>query len=273
MHPTDESLIKAGRTFYGVCMAALGIQQLFYASFRSVFLPPWPAAFPGLAVCAYLASASLIVAGMFIVVEKKARAVALVLGGMLLVLFGFCHVPYMIFVNPYSSHLGVWTDPLKALALAGGAFVVAGSFPEAKANTGDGPLLIRLLETLIPVGGVFFSLTMIAFGIDHFLYTEFAAKLVPAWIPGHTFWTYFAGVALIGAGVAIITRIKLKVVGMLLGTMIFLWFVLLHIPRAIADPFIGKGNEVTSAFEALGFSGIAFVLAYSVGRREKVSRS
>src|SRR5258707_14193820 len=170
MHPTDESLIKAGRTFYGVCMAALGIQQLFYASFRSVFLPPWPAAFPGLAVCAYLASASLIVAGMFIVVEKKARAVALVLGGMLLVLFGFCHVPYMIFVNPYSSHLGVWTDPLKALALAGGAFVVAGSFPEAKANTGDESSLIRLLKTFIPFGAVFFSITMITFGIDHFLY-------------------------------------------------------------------------------------------------------
>ncbi len=272
MHPTDESLIKAGRTFYGVCMAALGIQQLF-----------------GLAVCAYLASATLIVAGVAIAVGKKARAVALVLGGILLVVFGFFHVPYMIFVNPYSSHLGVWTDPLKALALAGGAFVVAGSFPDAKPNTGDGSLLLRLLATLIPVGGVFFSLTMIAFGIDHFLYTEIAAKLVPAWIPGHTFWTYFAGVALIGAGVGIITRIKLKVVGMLLGTMIFLWFVFLHVPRAIADPFIGKGNEVTSAFEALGFSGIAFVLAcafealgfsgiafvlaYGVRRREKVSSS
>ena len=66
-------------------------------------------------------------------------------------------------------------------------------------------------------------------------------------------------------------KIKLKVVGMLLGTMIFLWFVFLHIPRAIADPFVGKGNEVTSAFEALGFSGIAFVLAYGVQRREKLS--
>jgi uncharacterized membrane protein YphA (DoxX/SURF4 family) len=272
MPTIDESLIKAGRSFYGVCMAALGIQQLFYASFRSVFLPPWPAGLAGLTLCAYLASAILIVAGIAIVVETKARAVALVLGGILLVLFGFCHVPYMIFVNPYSSHLGAWTDPFKELALAGGAFVVAGSFPEAKAN-GDRSLLLRLLETLIPVGGIFFSLTMIAFGIDHFLYTEIAAKLVPAWIPGHTFWTYFSGVALIGAGVGIITRIKLKVVGMLLGTMIFLWFVLLHIPRAIADPFVGKGNEVTSAFEALGFSGIAFVLAYGVRRREKVSSS
>ena len=41
----------------------------------------------------------------------------------------------MVFVNPYSSHLGVWTDPFKALALSGGAFVVAGSFAEAKTDT------------------------------------------------------------------------------------------------------------------------------------------
>jgi len=45
--------------------------------------------------------------------------------------------------------------------------------------------------------------------------------------------------------------------------MIFLWFILLHIPRAIADPYIEKGNEITSVFESLGFSGIAFLIAYT----------
>lgn len=40
--------------------------------------------------------------------------------------------------------------------------------------------------------------------------------------------------------------------------MLLLWFVILHIPRAIADPAIEKGNEITSVFQALAFSGIAF---------------
>jgi hypothetical protein len=164
----------------------------------------------------------------------------------------------------------VWSNAFKALALSGGAFVVAGSFPEEKTNTGDEPLLMRLLGRVVPLGRVFFSITMITFGIDHFLYVSNVATLVPAWIPGHVFWTYFAGVALIGSGTAIILRIRLKLIGILLGTMIFLWFVLLHIPRAIADPSGLKGNEVTSVFEALGFSGIAFVLAYGVRPREKV---
>jgi hypothetical protein len=34
----------------------------------------------------------------------------------------------------------------------------------------------------------------------------------------------------------------------------------LHIPRGIADPHSGDGNEWTSVFEALSFSGIAFLI-------------
>jgi hypothetical protein len=110
---------------------------------------------------------------------------------------------------------------------------------------------------------------MIAFGIDHFLYTDFVAKLVPGWIPWHVFWTYFGGVALIGSGVAIIFKIKLRVIALLQGTMLFLWFILLHVPDAITRPTFLKGNEVVSAADALGFSGTAFVIACTVRLRER----
>jgi hypothetical protein len=42
--------------------------------------------------------------------------------------------------------------------------------------------------------------------------------------------------------------------------MIFLWVLMLHIPRAIADPYTNVGNEWASVFEALAFSGMAFML-------------
>jgi len=41
----------------------------------------------------------------------------------------------------------------------------------------------------------------------------------------------------------------------------FLWVFLLHIPRAVADPRGSLGNEWTSVFEALAYSGVAFMLA------------
>jgi hypothetical protein len=255
-----ERIIKAGRLFYGIAMAAVGVQQFFYGSFCLMLFPSWPIDIPGVAIIAYIGSAALVGVGVAIVLEKRAREVSLVLGGVLLALFCFSYAPYEIIVDPYSKHLGSWTNALKELALSGGAFVVAGSFPEQESNHKES-FLINFLEKMIPFGSIFFSITMISFGIAHFLYVQFVSTLVPAWIPDHIFWTYFAAVALIGSGVAIILKIRLKAIGILLGTMIFLWFVFLHIPRAVADPFIQRGNEITSAFSALAFSGIAFVIS------------
>jgi hypothetical protein len=52
-----------------------------------------------------------------------------------------------------------------------------------------------------------------------------------------------------------------RLASLLVGVMIFLWVLMLHIPRAIADPYTNVGNEWASVFEALAFSGIAFMLA------------
>ncbi len=263
MSALDRKLIQAGRLFYGICMMTFGINQFVVADVRTVILPPWPTWRTNPGVWAYVAGVALIVAGLAIIFDKKGREVALVLGGIFLALIVFWHLPYMLFVFPHRLiHLGVWTDVGKELALSGGAFVVAGSFQNERASG-----LFKLLEKFIPLGPIFFSLTMIAFGIDHFLYTDFVATLVPGWIPGHVFWTYFSGAALIGSGIATIFKFKLRIVALLQGTMIFLWFLLLHVPGAIANPSVDKGNLVLSAGDALAFSGIAFILAALSGKR------
>ena len=50
--------------------------------------------------------------------------------------------------------------------------------------------------------------------------------------------------------------------------MIFTWFIILHIPRVIASPVAYIGSEVTSAFIALAYSGIAFAIAGAIKRRQ-----
>ena len=102
---------------------------------------------------------------------------------------------------------------------------------------------------------------LIIFGIDHFLYTSFVKTIVPAWIGAQLFWTYFAGVALILSGLAILINFKPRTVGLLLGTMLFIWLIVLHIPRAIAAPVTDNGNEWTSVFQCLAFSGMALLIA------------
>jgi uncharacterized membrane protein len=261
----EPILVRVGRKFYGICVTLTGIHQLFYSDINPVYIPESSSVWlPGNVFLVFFWSVLLIAGGGILAIAKNPRTTALVLGGIFLVLFLAVQVPHLLFLDPNGMILGAWTHALKELAFSGGAFCVAGSLPPADSTGGA----VRFLEKLIPLGRIFFSITMITFGIDHFLYPGFVATLVPAWIPAPVFWTYFAGVALVGAGVAIIAKTQLRLVGILLGTMIFLWFVFLHIPRGMADPFGGNGNEITSVIQSFGFSGIAFVLAYGVRRKE-----
>jgi uncharacterized membrane protein YphA (DoxX/SURF4 family) len=268
-----DILIKAARVSFGIMIAGLGVQQIFYKAFRPVILPPWHLSFPGFVLCVYLLSAILIAGGVAIVFDKKTREVSLVFGGIFLLLFLFCQIPYELIADPYYGHLGEWAAAQKELVFAGGGFVVAGSFHAMKENDEKESFLMDLLEKVIPFGSVFMCITMISFGIDHLLYTKGISVLVPAWIPDPMFWTYFAGIALIGSGVTIILRIKLKLSALLLGLMIFIWLLILHIPRAIADPYSLQGNEISSVLEAFGFSGIAYLIAYGYHKKVPSKKS
>jgi uncharacterized membrane protein YphA (DoxX/SURF4 family) len=236
----------------------MAILQIIYADFRPVFLPEWPAWLHS-PIWAYLFAAMLIFSSILIIIDKEARTASIFLGWLFLLLFLLGHVPYTLFVFPHSAwHVGVWVNPLKELALSGGAFVLAGNQP---ATNNSKKVFGSLSEKLIPLGRIFFAITMFEFGYSHFLYVDFVTTLVPSWIPGNLFWTYAAGIFLMGSGICIMFKIKLKLVALLTALMLFTWFVILHIPRAIADPLGGNSNEVTSVFQALAFSGIALGIA------------
>lgn len=262
LHPV---LIKTARIFYAIGMMGIGLQHFIYSDFRPVIIPAWPQ-WMHTPVLAYIAGAAIATASIFILFGKRTKTVSLMLGSLLLLCLVFIQCPYVLFVQTNSaSHLGLWTDPLKVLALAGGAFVIAGLSGDASIKN----VLLTVTEKLIPLGKIFFSITLISFGIDHFFYTDFVATIVPAWVPDHTFWTYFAGIALIGSGAAILLKIKRKRIALLTSIMLFLWLVLLHIPRAIAEPYVAKGNEITSVFEALAYSGIALGIALMPKKRKE----
>jgi uncharacterized membrane protein YphA (DoxX/SURF4 family) len=248
------NLNKLWRAFFGLSLIAIAVQQLIYGALKLVIMPPVPAGISGNIMVVWAISILLIVASIAIIFGIKTRAVAAYLGVILLLLLLAFHLPYGIKTNLH--FLGGWGDAFKIFAYSGGAFIVASSIP-ATLNNGANDLI----EKITPIGRFFFAITMIVFGTEHFIYAPFVETLVPAWVPGHVFWTYFAGVALMAAGAGIILNVQLRLAANLLGIMIFLWLVMLHIPRAIADPHSGNGNEWTSVFEALGFSGVAFLLA------------
>lgn len=249
-----EKLNKLGQVFFGISIIGFVIQQFIDSGFRPFILPQWPAWIPGGVVWVYLVSLALLFAGAAIIFNWKARTVSLWTGVGFLFLFVAFHVPYRLNNNP--DILGAWTIDFKIFGYSGGAFVTAASF-----RKGNQSVLTRAFEKLIPCGPIFFSIMLIIFGTDHFLYVDGVKTLIPNWIPGKEFWTYFTGVALIASGVSIITKIGIRQACLLLSIMLILWFLLLHIPRAVNNPYDrNKGNELTSVFQVLGFTGIVFLI-------------
>ncbi len=114
------------------------------------------------------------------------------------------------------------------------------------------------------MGRFLIAISLVVFAVQHFMYARFVATLVPAWIPARLFWAYFTGIAFVAAAVSIASKKMLRIAAMLLGTMFFLWVVLLHIPRVAGA--VRNGDEVTSLFVAVAMCGLSFALAGAYGR-------
>jgi uncharacterized membrane protein len=78
-------------------------------------------------------------------------------------------------------------------ALVAGLFLVRARFAAA---SGAGRVLV--------LGPVFEAVALAIFAAEHFLAARGLSAIVPRWIPGALFWTYFVGAALLAASISFI---------------------------------------------------------------------
>ena len=236
------NLSKIGRIFYGIAIAAIGLLTIYYRRLPYMMIPqkhPWLNDHP---IVIYISGALLLLTGIAILIDKKRNQASLLLATALLSVFLFYFIPYQLTVSPNAKHFGDWENAAKELSLAAGALILAG-------------------RRLVPLGIALFALTIISYSIDHFLYAKEAAGYVPAWVSHPVTWLYITGAALFCSGTAILLNWKRRLAATLLGTMIFIWVIILHIPNSLSAPLAVNEGEVTSAFLALAYCGIAFVIA------------
>jgi len=117
----------------------------------------------------------------------------------------------------------------------------------------------------VKLAPAFIVIPMAIFGVQHFIYLQFVSNFIPAWIPWHTFWACFTGVALVASAAGVLFRMCDRWAAALLGSMIFLWVILLHTSRIAAKP--GDFSEWRGIFQALAMSGCGFVLSAFLTRR------
>lgn len=87
---------------------------------------------------------------------------------------------------------------------------------------------------------ILFALPWIVFGIQHFMYADFVATLVPKFMPFKLFWAYFTGTAMIAAGVSLIAGKLSFWAALLLGAMLVGFILLIHVFVLAAGPLDAK---------------------------------
>lgn len=145
----------------------------------------------------------------------------------------------------------------------GGGAIIAIATAMARKH---GVLQAHGFGALIPFGPVLFAIPMAIFGMDHLVAAKAIATVVPSWIPGHLFWAYFVGVALIAAALSLATNIKSRLSSALLGIMIFLFVLLIHIPSCLMIPY--DKTRLTLVFRDLALSAGALTFAASETERD-----
>jgi len=78
-------------------------------------------------------------------------------------------------------------------ALAAGLWLVGGRLLAASG-----------VDKVLVLGPVFEAVALAIFAAEHFLMARELSGIVPKWLPGAMFWTYFVGVALLAAAISLI---------------------------------------------------------------------
>jgi len=223
-----------------------------YGAFVAGLVPAW---MPGRLFWAYFVGAAFFAAAAGILYQRLARPAATLLGVMFFLFVVLLHIPR---IAAHPSDGNEWTSGFVALAMCGGAWVLARNSPLAGRET-SAPFL--------KLGRYFFAVAFVAFGIQHFVYARFAAGLGPPWFLGRPLWAYLTGAVFIAAGITMLLGKMARLAATLLGTLISLFFLLLYVPRITAQ--LHNPGPWTSGFEVLALCGSAMVLANTLPRQNR----
>jgi hypothetical protein len=241
--PAVDILLRSGHILFSLAIIGLGVETFVCAGALEGTLIEsdrfghiWG---PLLAAC-----------GLGLLFKRTTRAAAMALGTVLFLYALIFEVPrYATNLRSISSRTGVF-EPLSIAALA---WLLPGwdAIPR---------WLARESRYLLAV-------SLIVFGVDHFLALAPIGTLLPPWIPWHIFWIAFFGAAFVAAGISIGLNIMLRWGAFCIGLMFAIWVFTLHLPRTLFGMYGGSGphapDEWSSLFIAIALWGGSWALARS----------
>lgn len=245
-------LTSFGQCLFAAAMIGLGILGLINDDFTLQW-QPLPAGFPGRSLLALIGGALMVAGGAGLLFERSAKISALALSIYLVIWVPFKLMPALDSPTDSARWLGVGED----LALALGAWVLYVPY-DRRFDLWAARLL--------------FGLCCLSFGVSHFVYADFTAGMIPAWIPERLWWAYLTGAGHCAAGVALLTLLLPRLAATLEAAMMSCFVLLLHLPSlwwSGEPPFWGPDfrTRITLFFVAMALAASAWNLAYALRDR------
>lgn len=220
----DRILVLAP-VFEAVALAIFGMEHLLAAHDLMGIVPKW---LPWPLFWVYFFGVGLLAAAVSFILWRCVRWSAPLLALFFLLVVATVDLPNL------SGHVHerlFWTLNLRELCFGGGAMVLAGSV---------WPREVPARVPVIQVGRGIVALTMIAYGIENFLFPRNVpgvplSKMTPDWIPAPMVIAYFIGVVLLVAGIALFFDRTVRIAAAGAGGILVLLVVFFYLPFAVAE--------------------------------------
>jgi uncharacterized membrane protein len=218
---------SAGHALFAAAMIWLGVMGFIKGDFVQVWqpVPKWVPAREALAyLCAFISLAS----GIGLLWQRTAAVAARVVFASLMLWLLVLRLPNLFFQTPVV--LVAWTFGSTAVMVAA-AWVLYVWF----AGDRDRQRLGRFAgDTGVRIARALYGLSLIPFGLAHFIYLGATTVLIPQWLPWHVAWAYVTGAAFVAAGLAVTVGVFARLAAALSTLQLGLFGLIVWVPRVLA---------------------------------------
>jgi uncharacterized membrane protein len=255
-------IIGFSHGLFAIAAASLAILSLCYGDFAPMgqSLPAWIA---GREIWVYGAALLVLGASAGLCFARTALPSALTIGAYLAI-WGLICAPAIV-SQPLS--IGTWYGFCEALTALVGAWILYSMLRWQSRGSGMPIASARAVRA----AQVLFGLTCVFYGWSHFVYAEYTAGMVPAWLPVRLGLAYFTGLGHLAAGIGIIVWVLPRLAATLEAIMMSLFGLLVWVPSFLAQPrpawATPPQNQWSELVVSLVLAASACVVATSLSNR------
>jgi uncharacterized membrane protein YphA (DoxX/SURF4 family) len=255
--PKLDKLILFGPLFYAVPIAAFGTEHFTLNRGIASIVPAW---IPWHVFWVYLVGACLIAAAFSLVTGIWLRLSSSLLALMFFLFVVLMDVPGCM-RNPHNRFAIILA--FRELSFCAGPLVLAASLSRQQM-----PRAARVAAT---IARYFIAVTVLFYAIEQFLHADHVPgipleKLLPAWLFGHSIWTYLTAVIYLIAGILLLAGKKTRAAAAWIGLAVLFVILVVYVPIAVAERASLEG--LNYLFDTLMYCGTLLLLARAMPRSE-----